>query len=138
MGETGSGKSLLVARVVELLTGGKASSSFVAAQQSSAFVEMEIALREPFLSAAYNVLLLHTLHGNEEVVKEVLTAEKGERKTPVFQFQQRQRYSRCSESRPDLGDSNGIRVAQSSNLNDPSEMFSRDAFPVAMRAGNGY
>ena len=55
MGETGSGKSLLVARVVELLTGGKASSSFVAAQQSSAFVEMEIALREPFLSAAYNV-----------------------------------------------------------------------------------
>jgi hypothetical protein len=44
-GETGSGKSLLVARVVELLTGGKASSTFLASTDEQAFVEMELTLQ---------------------------------------------------------------------------------------------
>lgn len=51
-GETASGKSLLVARVVELLTGGKAASSFLAPGHTSAKVEIELSLRDPYLAAA--------------------------------------------------------------------------------------
>jgi DNA repair ATPase RecN len=51
-GETASGKSLLVARVVELLTGSKAATTFLAPGQTSATVEIELSLADPFLSAA--------------------------------------------------------------------------------------
>jgi DNA repair ATPase RecN len=49
-GETGSGKSLLIARVAELVTGGKASTSFLdptaAASNRPATVEMTLSLRD--------------------------------------------------------------------------------------------
>jgi len=54
-GETGSGKSLLIAKAADLLTGGKAtSSSFPSAMKrdndSGTFVEMMLRLSEPHLS----------------------------------------------------------------------------------------
>lgn len=54
-GETASGKSLLVARVVELLTGAKAASTFLAPGQPEAMVEIELIVAEPVLSAAVTV-----------------------------------------------------------------------------------
>lgn len=56
-GETGSGKSLLVARVVELLTGAKAAASFVRrkgsteGQDTDTWVEMEMLLSKEHLLA---------------------------------------------------------------------------------------
>jgi DNA repair ATPase RecN len=65
-GETGSGKSLLIARAIELLTGGKASSSLIVGGdpknevapsslqigQDLASVEIELVLRGDYLKAA--------------------------------------------------------------------------------------
>jgi len=55
-GETGHGKSLLVARTVELLTGGKAAPTYLSALHETAIVEVELLLREPLLSAVNEAL----------------------------------------------------------------------------------
>lgn len=54
-GETGSGKSLLFAKVASLLAGGKAVPSLIDADRE-AIVEMEFLLREPHISAVSNTL----------------------------------------------------------------------------------
>jgi hypothetical protein len=52
-GETASGKSLLVARVIELLTGNKGSAaSYIAPGHSTATAEIELFLTDPYLAAA--------------------------------------------------------------------------------------
>ena len=69
-GETGSGKSLLVARVCQLVTGGKIASSllqlnnkngdeeenFASEKGQTAMVEIELQLFEPHLSATFKML----------------------------------------------------------------------------------
>ena len=49
-GETGSGKSLLIAKVADLITGGKATSTSVPNNTDSAVVEMVLRLSEPHIS----------------------------------------------------------------------------------------
>jgi DNA repair ATPase RecN len=51
-GETASGKSLLVARVIELITGSKAATTFLAQGRSNATAEIELFLTDPYLAMA--------------------------------------------------------------------------------------
>jgi DNA repair ATPase RecN len=51
-GETASGKSLLVARVIELITGSKGATTFLAPGHSNATAEIELCLTDPYLAMA--------------------------------------------------------------------------------------
>jgi hypothetical protein len=55
-GETGAGKSILISKVIDLCSGGKASASLLSEEHPTATVEMDLELREPQLSMVKSIM----------------------------------------------------------------------------------
>lgn len=69
-GETGSGKSVLIAKVASLVSGGPASPTMVPSSASEAIVEMTIQLAEPHLSMVESACRAVSVDASELVARD--------------------------------------------------------------------